>query len=238
MNRPEMTQPQTDVAGVLRHLALDERVKRHVLATPELYQPLLCAASRYIGGESLNACLEVARQTNQLGHAVTIDFMGESTRDRVEAATATAEFIRVAEANIADVDETLKEYLNRFGPGMISYFEVPENFHASVSHLDRKVDHKTIAFAKGSDGKHARHAMLLLGWRTSELGTVYLIQNSWENHIIVEVSVELLAVCSAKFSFVKDPVTSIPSNFEPYVSAVAVSYDGSRPSIAYCPTRF
>ena len=89
---------QSATATVLRRLALDEDVKSLVLTSERLYRPLLRAASRYIGGESLEACLTVAAETTARGHAVTIDYMGESTRTRGEALEATAEFVRVAEA--------------------------------------------------------------------------------------------------------------------------------------------
>ena len=85
-------------ADAFRRLALDEGAKAYVLDRPELYGPLYRAAERYVGGETLDACVAVARETTGRGHAVTIDYMGESTRDRADAAEATAEFVRVAEA--------------------------------------------------------------------------------------------------------------------------------------------
>ncbi len=40
-------------AEALRRLALDENLKAYILQHPELYQPLLRAALRFIGGETL-----------------------------------------------------------------------------------------------------------------------------------------------------------------------------------------
>ena len=93
-----MQHPRTAAADAFRRLALDENAKTYVLDRPELYGPMFHAAARYIGGETLDSCVAVARETNERGHAVTIDFMGESTRDRDDAASATAEFVRVAGA--------------------------------------------------------------------------------------------------------------------------------------------
>ncbi|MEM6648342.1 MAG: proline dehydrogenase family protein [Bacteroidota bacterium] len=85
-------------AQTFRQLALNEDAKAYVLDRPELYQPMYRAASRYIGGETLDSCLAVAQEINRQGHAVTIDFMGESTRGREQVAAATAEFLNAAGA--------------------------------------------------------------------------------------------------------------------------------------------
>lgn len=52
---------------------------------------------RFIGGESLGECVRAAQRLNRLGHAVTIDHMGESTRDEAAAREATEEFLRVVD---------------------------------------------------------------------------------------------------------------------------------------------
>lgn len=84
-----------EAAEALRHIALDESVKAYVLQHPPLYQAGLQVAMRFIGGETLDACVQTATDTNQQGHAVTIDFMGESTRDEVMATQATQEFLTI-----------------------------------------------------------------------------------------------------------------------------------------------
>jgi proline dehydrogenase len=85
-------------AAALRHIARDEGLKAYVQQNPPLYQVLLRAAMRFIGGETLSECVATAQRINQQGHAVTIDYMGESTRDQATADQATAEFLRVIEA--------------------------------------------------------------------------------------------------------------------------------------------
>lgn len=86
---------ELEVAEALRHIALDEDIKAYVLQHPKLYKPLLNAALRFIGGETLGQCLETAKTLNQQGFAVTMDYMGESTRDAEMAAQATQEFLNV-----------------------------------------------------------------------------------------------------------------------------------------------
>ncbi|MEL6491978.1 MAG: proline dehydrogenase family protein [Cyanobacteria bacterium J06621_3] len=87
-----------EAAEALRHIALDESLKAYVLQHPPLYQAGLQAAMRFIGGETLDECVQSAKVINQQGHAVTIDFMGESTRDEAMAAQATQEFLEVIRA--------------------------------------------------------------------------------------------------------------------------------------------
>lgn len=87
-----------EAAEMLKQVALDEEIKDFVLQHPSLYQPLLHAALRFIGGEILSDCIETTKLLNQKGFAVTIDYMGESTRDADMAQQATQEFLRVIQA--------------------------------------------------------------------------------------------------------------------------------------------
>jgi proline dehydrogenase len=73
---------ELEAAASLRHLALNEDVKTYVLQNPPIYQRLLRAATRFIGGETLDQCVEVAKALNKAGFAVTIDYMGETTRGK------------------------------------------------------------------------------------------------------------------------------------------------------------
>lgn len=88
----------SEVAEALKQVALDEEIKAYVLQNPPLYHSLLQAALRFIGGETLAQCAETAKLLNQQGFAVTIDYMGESTRDAEMAEQATQEFINVVQA--------------------------------------------------------------------------------------------------------------------------------------------
>lgn len=98
--KPSMNR-EIEVAEALKQIALDEQIKAYVLQHPPLYHALLQAALRFIGGETLAQCVETAKSLNQQEFAVTIDYMGESTRDAEMAAQATQEFLQVMQA-IAD----------------------------------------------------------------------------------------------------------------------------------------
>lgn len=84
-----------DAAQALRLIARNETVKAYIQRERPVHGALLGAARRFIGGEHLDSCLGIAREINAKGHAVTIDFMGESTRDEGMARDAAAEFRRV-----------------------------------------------------------------------------------------------------------------------------------------------
>ena len=84
-----------EAAEALRQIALDETLKTYILQHPPLYKVLRHAAMRFIGGESLAECVVTTKHLNERGHDVTIDFMGESTRDGLIAEQATREFLNV-----------------------------------------------------------------------------------------------------------------------------------------------
>ena len=93
------TSPEARAAiNALRQISRNEDYKACVLAMPVLRRVLLRAVSRFIGGEALSECAEVARQLHERGIATAIDYMGESTRDGQRAALVTREFVRVLEA--------------------------------------------------------------------------------------------------------------------------------------------
>ncbi len=83
-------------ADALRRVARDERVKAYIENDPVLFPILLRAARRYIGGTTRAECLDTVVALNAAGHAATVDYMGESTRDPALAERETDEFVRLA----------------------------------------------------------------------------------------------------------------------------------------------
>lgn len=92
MDTPEA---QQQAAAALKHIARNETIKAYILQQPPLYTLLRRAAERFIAGETLTECLQTAEAAQAQGHAVTIDYMGESTRDHEAAEQATEEFLQV-----------------------------------------------------------------------------------------------------------------------------------------------
>ncbi len=83
-------------ANALRHIARNEQLKEKIEQNPVLFPLLLRAAKRYIGGSTRDQCLNTVQMLNGAGHAATVDYMGESTRDRDKARAETQEFLRLA----------------------------------------------------------------------------------------------------------------------------------------------
>lgn len=91
-----MTSIQKQASEALKNLALDENAKSYLLNNPILFNLVLKAAKRYIGGENLTECVKKVKEINQKGIRTTIDYMGESIRDKNEATEVTNEFLELA----------------------------------------------------------------------------------------------------------------------------------------------
>ena len=103
-------------AKTLRLLAVNEKIKWYILRNATLHQTLLAAAKRYIGGETLDVCTQAARQLNQQGHLVTIDFMGESAHEISKTKEATYEFLNVVETiNMQSLSSSISLDLSHIG---------------------------------------------------------------------------------------------------------------------------
>lgn len=96
-----MKDPQSQAIDALRSISRNEEVKAYILQNPHVYGPLLKVAMRFIGGETLEECFKTAKTISKKGHTFTVDFMGESTRDRKTANAATEEFLRVIDKIVA-----------------------------------------------------------------------------------------------------------------------------------------
>ncbi|MBI2641177.1 proline dehydrogenase family protein [Candidatus Roizmanbacteria bacterium] len=85
------------VVQALRRISRNEKIKVYLLQNPPFYKTVLNEAMRFIGGETLDECFQTAEKIIEKGHAFTVDFMGESTRDEKTAKVVTKEFLRVIE---------------------------------------------------------------------------------------------------------------------------------------------
>jgi proline dehydrogenase len=90
-----MSDDQLAAAKALRSIAQNEEIKQLALETDELYEPLRRAANRYIGGETLDGCLQTAEEISSEGHGVTFDYIGEGPRDESQADAAVDEIQRL-----------------------------------------------------------------------------------------------------------------------------------------------
>jgi proline dehydrogenase len=79
----------------LRKAALNEEAKGYILSNPVLFNMLLKAAQRYIGGENLAQALATRKKLKAHGFATSLEFMGESVTTFTEAKEATQEFLQI-----------------------------------------------------------------------------------------------------------------------------------------------
>lgn len=92
---------RTMAAETLRSWALDEDAKAHVMEDPVLAPIARRIAARYVAGEDVGAALAAVLRAAARGHLGSVEFAGESVRDRDEAIAATDVFLSAAQA-IAD----------------------------------------------------------------------------------------------------------------------------------------
>jgi len=92
-----MIDAQFQAVQALRSISRNEELKEYLIKNKPLYNTILKAAMRFIGGETLDECIETSKEITKKGHAFTVDFMGESTRDESIANDATEEFLTVIE---------------------------------------------------------------------------------------------------------------------------------------------
>ncbi len=91
--------PEHDAAAALKSIVRDEKIKARVMEDPLLKGILLRVALRFVCGEELPDALESARKVNDLGHAATIDYMEEITRDELLAGQRKSASMRGAEGD-------------------------------------------------------------------------------------------------------------------------------------------
>jgi len=95
---PDAPDPATSAADALRQIARSEAIKAYIQRERPLHDALLGAALRFIAGETLDSAVDIAQRINDSGHAVTIDFLGESSRDADRSRAAADDFHRIVDA--------------------------------------------------------------------------------------------------------------------------------------------
>jgi proline dehydrogenase len=80
-------------AQALRRLALDEEAKA-LFCTDPRYRPFMQrVARRYVAGQTIDDAIRRAQTITARGHAVSIEYMGESVRDAARADAETGVFL-------------------------------------------------------------------------------------------------------------------------------------------------
>jgi proline dehydrogenase len=92
------------------------------------------AARRFVAGETIDDAVRAARELNEAGMTVTMDYLGESVSDRAEATAAADQYLEIIDRIVADgIDGNVSLKLTQMGQ------DIDEDFlHGNVGRvLDR-----------------------------------------------------------------------------------------------------
>lgn len=92
-----MTVDERNTARILRTIARDERIKEALLQSPQLYSLLMAAAKRYVTGETRGEAMAVANRLERMGYRLSVEHIGENTRDAETAEQAKQEFLALTD---------------------------------------------------------------------------------------------------------------------------------------------
>lgn len=105
MSENKMLNQETDAIKIrqqaseaLRKAAINEEAKAYLLSNPALFDLLLKAARRYIGGENLEQALATRKILHTQGFQTSLEYMGENVTTAADANEATNEFLKIIEA--------------------------------------------------------------------------------------------------------------------------------------------
>jgi hypothetical protein len=121
---------------------------------------------------------------------------GDSVRFLLKILRDVRRTLEILPDSLSEGESTLREYMDKFGPGLVSRFEVTENFRTSnnwqyTGHFEAP--------------ENSMHAMVLIGYRELKGGEYrYLLQNWWKSMPYVEVDLEYLVSSNAVVHFIKE----------------------------------
>lgn len=90
-----MTGDERKTAEVLRRIARDPQAKQAVLESPFLYKLLMGAARRYVAGDTREELVEKAKELNERGYLLSLEYIGENTEELAEVRQAKEHYIQV-----------------------------------------------------------------------------------------------------------------------------------------------
>jgi proline dehydrogenase len=74
------------------------------------------AARRFVAGETIDDAVRAARELNEAGMTVTMDYLGESVNDRAEATAAADQYLEIIDRIVADgIDGNVSLKLTQMG---------------------------------------------------------------------------------------------------------------------------
>jgi proline dehydrogenase len=96
------------------------------------------AARRFVAGETVDEAIAAARELNDAGMSVTLDYLGESVSDRAEATAAADQYLEIIDRIVADgIDGNVSLKLTQMGQDIDEAF-----LRTNVGRvLDRAAEH-------------------------------------------------------------------------------------------------
>jgi proline dehydrogenase len=94
----DITKLRKQASEALRKAAINDEAKAYLLSNPVLFNLLLKAARKYIGGETLEQALVTRERLHTEGFQTSLEFMGENVTTVADAKEATHEFLKIIKA--------------------------------------------------------------------------------------------------------------------------------------------
>jgi hypothetical protein len=118
-------------------------------------------------------------------------------------------FLKSIHSTLVDitVPDKIPDALKAYSPGLVSRFEVHEDFSNSTIHHHNGTHSGTYV---------SNHAMALVGHRSTNGTQYFLLQNWWKKKQFVEVDASYLKHSGASVWFIKTPQTGVPKINMPY----------------------
>lgn len=92
-----MTNPEFQVAQALKSIARNEHIKSYIQQSSELHTLLLQAAKRFVTGEMRHEGMEAANGLITKDYLISLEYIGENTKDLEECQNAKNEFLDLIE---------------------------------------------------------------------------------------------------------------------------------------------
>jgi proline dehydrogenase len=155
---PNLWKPQVDAAAnSLRALALDEGLKARIAADQHLTAIAKKVSARYIGGETVGQALDTITRIAKK-RKVTVDYMGESCRDRAFASQETEVFVELTK-KIGELKLPCSISLDLSHIGSLIEHDFAFANAKKIATACRDIDTEMIISAEGSDRTDLTHAL-------------------------------------------------------------------------------
>lgn len=111
-----MINPEVQFNQALKSIARNEHIKSYIQQSNELYPLLLQAAQRFVTGEHRHDGIVTAKELISKGYSISLESIGENTKDLGECRTAKNEFLNlIGEMDTLSMRQTVSLDLSHIG---------------------------------------------------------------------------------------------------------------------------